>query len=792
MANKISKGILVLTLITISFSLSFSNKNVDLQVDPYENHLMFLRKEFQIGDDKAIGYVIYADTKGGKFVHAEAPGEGITCVDDTARAGVYFLRRYTEYVNKNTEKANMYQTLALETIEFCQHFRTVEGDYYNFLFEDGKLNKNGITSRPSKSWWALRALWLISEALNLFSEDESFDASYYYQQVFGTAMLFKNELDSEGLIRGYTDLSSLYIIGLANLYHYSKDSQLKDIIKQVSDGILNKQTDVLFNKIIDEGTDEFNFHSWGSRQVQALAMAYEITQKEEYYQAASNMANNLYPHMINMGPLYDYNSSNIALFPQIAYGIEAAVSSLYYLYQVEKDENYAILMAILHGFFYGNNHLNRAMIGENGEGYDGLESIFINRNAGAESTISFLLSKSLLDRIPEEYAKLSKIEVVKKSAPVLIKIENMNYGLSNVENRVENGISGLAGTTFKLRDIIEIAPGEYKVFLLGRRLNNGTFSLSLADSKTSNETHFAESPVYLGTVNKSEEEKNSETKIFFSAKFENEAFLNQLLFLPVIEYQIYSDPNLQSKKMWAFNSKKEQPYLFDFYGVKEEILPFTFMFSDVQIDLEENESTEETKYTSELIKSESGKEIMINLIDVFNNNGIGTSLEPANFDNFGGSKGAYYPEDVLKKTLKNALFSLEKIPFKVGFQENQDNILANGQMIEIKEKGQNMYILGSCDHGSFSGELEIAYNDGNKIRKEYVQLTFPDWCESGVSKDRVALELPYRYNSQDLKEWINPKIYYQNIPVEDEEIEYIKLPVVPTMHIFGITITDKK
>jgi hypothetical protein len=43
-----------------------------------------------------------------------------------------------------------------------------------------------------------------------------------------------------------------------------------------------------------------------------------------------------------------------------------------------------------------------------------------------------------------------------------------------------------------------------------------------------------------------------------------------------------------------------------------------------------------------------------------------------------------------------------------------------------------------------------------------------------------------------LKEWINPKIYYQKIPVEDEEIEYIKLPVVPTMHIFGITITDKK
>jgi len=789
MANRYSKiKKIIFVLFIVSISLSFSNKMVDLQIEPYENHLLFLRKEFKVEEKKTIGYVIYADTRGGKFVYAEAPGEGITCVDDTARTGIYFLRRYTEYNNKNDEKAKIYKKYALETLEFCQHFRTVEGDYYNFLFEDGKINKNGITSRPTKSWWALRALWLISEALTAFSEEQSFDASYYYQQAIVTAMLFKNELDSDSLIRGYTDLSSLYVIGLSNLYTYSKDNQLKEMIIKVSDGIISKQSDVLFNKIIDEGKEEFNFHSWGSRQVQALAMAYEITKKEDYYQAASNMANNLYPHMINVGPFYDYNRSNINFYPQIAYGIEAAVTSLYYLYQLKNDENFAIMMALLHGFFYGNNHLNRAMIGPNGEGYDGLESIFINRNAGAESTISFLLSKSLVDRIPEEYNILSRIEVIKKSSPVLIKIENMNYGLSNVENRVENGIAGLAGTSFKLRDLIEIAPGEYEVFLLGRRLNNGKLSLSLSDSKASFETQDVESPIYLGTVQKSEDETEKETKIFLSAKFEEEAFLNQILFLPVIEYQIFWEKDLQSKSIWAFNSNLEQGYIFNLYGVQEEISPFHFMFSNVLIDINLNQSTEETRYSPEVIKSESGKEVMINLIDVFNNNGIGNPLEPANFDNFGGSKGAYYPEDVIKKSLGNGHFSFDTIPFNVGFQEKQDNILANGQIIEINEKGQYLYILGSCDHGRFSGELEIAYKDGEKTRKDYIQLTFPDWCDSGASKDTVALELQYRYNSQDLKEWINPKVYYQKIPAKNEEINYIKLPVLPTMHIFGITL----
>jgi len=756
--------------------------------DNHENHLMFLRKPFQIQENMVFGYVIYADTKGGEFVHASAPGEGITCVDDTVRAGIYFLRKYADCLDPHSENARRYLSLALETIEFCQCFRTIEGDYYNFLFEDGSINEHGITSRPSKSWWALRALWLLSESLNILSNEEEYDKTFYYHQALATALLFKTELDSTGLIRGYTDLSSLYIIGLSNLYHYSHDEQLKLLVEKVSDGIVAKQHDVLFNGIIDEGTQEFNYHSWGSRQVQALAMAYQITGNGEYLESACKMADHLYPHLINMGPLYSYNRSNITLFPQIAYGVEAAVASLYALYQIEKDEKYAYMMSLLHGFFYGNNHLNSVMIGENGEGYDGLESVFINRNAGAESTISFLLSKSLVDRIPEKYSGLSRIEVLKKSTPILIKIENMNHGLSNVENRVENGMSGLAGKSFKLRDVIEIGPGEYHVFLLGKRLNDGDFSLSLSDSKTSYETQNTESPVHLGTVNKTHEETDTETKVFFSAKFNGEAFLNQLLFLPVIEYQVYSEKDLQTQKIWAFTSSQEKSFMFNLFGLNKPITPLTFMISDVFVDINQQKTIEEVNYTPELIESETGNEIMINLFEVFNNNGIGTPLEPANFDNLGGSKGAYYPEDALKKQTINDILSIGKILFSVGFQEEQDNIITNGQNIEINKKGNFLYILGSCDHGSFSGELEITYNDGENLVKEYVQLTFPDWCDSGGNQESVAVEIPFRYNSQDLKEWINPKIYYQKIPIREKEIKTIKLPIIPTMHVFGITV----
>ena len=59
------------------------------------NHLEFLRDEFQIENETKIGYWIYAEKYGDKYVHTEAKGEGVTCVDDVARVAGYILN----YIN---------------------------------------------------------------------------------------------------------------------------------------------------------------------------------------------------------------------------------------------------------------------------------------------------------------------------------------------------------------------------------------------------------------------------------------------------------------------------------------------------------------------------------------------------------------------------------------------------------------------------------------------------------------------------------------------------------------------
>ncbi|WP_129409446.1 hypothetical protein [Marinitoga lauensis] len=44
-------------------------------IDINFNHLEFLRDNFKIGNKKVIGYWIYADKYGDKFIHKSAPGK---------------------------------------------------------------------------------------------------------------------------------------------------------------------------------------------------------------------------------------------------------------------------------------------------------------------------------------------------------------------------------------------------------------------------------------------------------------------------------------------------------------------------------------------------------------------------------------------------------------------------------------------------------------------------------------------------------------------------------------------
>jgi hypothetical protein len=765
--NHMKQTLIIFLILTAIFTTSFSN------LPKEEQHLMFLRSELPVEGEKKVGYIIYADKKAGEYVHTDANGEGISCVDDTARAGLYFLNKFVNLEDKNSVQAKRYQSLLLETVDFCEAFRTRTGDYYNFVFEDGEINRKGITSRPSASWWALRELWLLSEALNVLGDSEDFNRESIYKKAEQTATLFIEELDSEGLIRGYSDLSALYVISLVNLYDYSEDENWLNLVQTVSNGLLSKKSDVVFNGIIDEGKDVFNYHSWGSRQVQALSMAYSVTQNEDYLSTARAMADSLYTHMINIGPFYNFTPTNMTLFSQIAYGTEAAVTSLYHLYEVSGEEKYALLMALHTGFFFGNNHLNRMMVGKNGEGFDGLEKVFINSNSGAESTISYLLSLSLLERLPEEITKFAFMQPVHKSDYLLIEAENMDSGLSNCDTEVRNGIEGVAGQSFILKEPFKLEKGKYDVFIFGDDLEEAQLKFYMGKSKIE-QILTSENPNYLGRVENLTEE---ELRIIFSCKSEKEVFINQILCLPVIEYQIFKEGEINH--LIAFNTTDET-VTFEYQTIDGN----GYLQSETNFDLRaEDIESAKVLFEIETDKAISGFSIL-NLEKAMTNNGIGTALQPGNLDNYSGKTGAYYPEEKITAKTENDIVYFNEIPFRISTGE-QDNLIPGGQVLKVNESADVLYLFGSCDHGSFSGDIEVCYSDHEK---EYFSLSFPDWCADIRDEGIIALEVPYRYDSNNLKEWIKPKIYALELQLKGKEIDTVAFPEIPTMHVFGMTL----
>ena len=90
---------------------------------------------------------------------------------------------------------------------------------------------------------------------------------------------------------------------------------------------------------------------------------------------------------------------------QIAYNVEPAVKSVVEAYLLTGDEKYKTLAAILSSWFFGNNTARiRFYSEESGICFDGtIDSIHVNRNSGAESTIEALLTFVEIHRMGEHF-----------------------------------------------------------------------------------------------------------------------------------------------------------------------------------------------------------------------------------------------------------------------------------------------------------------------------------------------------------------------------------------------------
>ena len=716
------------------------------------NHLEFLRDEFQVEGQTKIGYWIYAEKFGDKYVHTEAKGEGVTCVDDVARVAVLYTELY-----KIDNKA-FYLQRAKEALDFVMAFQDTDGDFYNFVFSDGKINKQGITSRKSANWWAARAFWSIANAIEIFETDKEFQ-----EQLINSAKLSYNflskSLDENYFLNHNSDVSSVFLLGVIEYYKYTKDEKVKELAIKVGDSILKTQIlEGFLTGAYNEGENILVWHSWGSRQAEALLELYKITQDQRYLDSAEIIANEFYPVLLSLGPVYEI-AEYVRLYPQIAYAVEPAISTLTKLYEVTKKDKYAYMASFFGGFYEKNNHLNTPMYGPNGEGYDSLHSVYINSNAGAESTICALLSLARIKTLPSEFQELTQATIISGRKANLFEAEKMNTGIYSFTLENINNVVLKTDESIRLRQTIDnFYPGTYEIFVSGIFEPQTTFKVTSGDHSIEGTIKSSKGINSLGLIN-----MNKNEIILYFKPDNGHIYIDQVILKPIDPLFVYKF--------------KDNYYEFTKEGI-------------IQVEYESTEIKSQYNQKIEVSIQKINESYVLNLDELFNNDGIVnfSSRKSGNFDNFEGVIGAKYPAEEIQKLLEKDIYYFENEDVYFKFKiEGKDNLICTSQELYLKGFGQianYLYIIGSSDHGNYESTLTIVYEDG---LVEEQQITFSDWCQQPFYGEEVLMELGYRYDSLGNKENINPKLYLLKIPLRNMPINSIYLPQIPTMHIFAIS-----
>jgi hypothetical protein len=374
-------------------------------------HLDHLYQEIKVNNN-SLGIIhIYAEAPDYKWV--EASGEGIACIDDAARAAVFYMN----YFNQTHNRKYLPQIKNLINFQMYMHARN--GFFYNFIWKDYTIDTTYRTSVAEPNWWSWRALWALAEAQKFYlkaNPEYSKEINKHILVTIDALGKWLTDGNKTVIYGGYelpawlpfenaADQAAVIVKALSSYYENNKSEKVKSIIEHLCAGILKMQQG-------NETTPPYSaflswqntWHAWGNSQSDALIDAGRVLNKKEYIDAAVKEIKYFYPWLIGKGFYTEFHVSKGAndvssfsdtvKFSQIAYGIRPIIFSCMNAYDLLKDTiclNTAINAV---KWFFKNNPAAALMYDpKTGVGYDGVIAFGkINFNSGAESTIESLLS----------------------------------------------------------------------------------------------------------------------------------------------------------------------------------------------------------------------------------------------------------------------------------------------------------------------------------------------------------------------------------------------------------------
>jgi|GEM_PF-521024 len=425
----INAAVLTISLITL---LSLLITAVELRAEEKQektlsvnlSHLDFLRDTVTTPEGKKLSvWAIYAEPETPGNIHGPYrrlgdDDEGLSCVDDVARAALVYLKDF----RKSDSPDSLIK--AREAIDFVTYMQLDNGLFYNFIFSDGRINREGQTSRASVDFWTMRAFWALAEGYRTF---RTIDPAYGFTlksrinliisalseghsryctvSKSSTSEEEKKRLRLQWLVGKGTDQTSVALLALSTLYETDRSEEVKALMGRYAEALLASQ---------GTSPDEFPYcsfpswqpapnvwHAWGSRQMMSLARAGRVLGKKEWIEAAEQEAQQwIMRRLASDGLIFAMGPLPITA-PAQPYGNEVLTCGLIELYRATGKEQYAIMAGLMASWFFGNNSSSRPVYdAKTGRVFDGVDGRKLNTNSGAEATVSGLLTLLELKETP--------------------------------------------------------------------------------------------------------------------------------------------------------------------------------------------------------------------------------------------------------------------------------------------------------------------------------------------------------------------------------------------------------
>lgn len=366
-------------------------------------HLESLTQQVLLNGDTVAVVDIYSEAP--EYYPIADDDEGFTCVDDVARAALFYMNRY----ERTGEESLL--VLAKRMLRFVLAMQTPEGNSYNFLLPGNTINRTHPNSVASFGWWAARGFRSIALGARLFDGvDPEFREELLAAGRRSISRL--NDIDVHMTYTGYPfgkDVAAVIVLGLLDWRRTVDDPGTDALIDKYTAWILagRHEPTAAFPHVVHEPWQNL-WHAWGQLQVEALARAGAALDREEWLASARDEAESWHRRYLIAQPIayfefVDGDTANTRHYAQIAYDLNCVVQGNRALYDVTGEEAFAQVAGVAGSWLLGNNVTNEPMYdAATGRGYDGIISANErNLNSGAESTIESLLALEALAGLPD-------------------------------------------------------------------------------------------------------------------------------------------------------------------------------------------------------------------------------------------------------------------------------------------------------------------------------------------------------------------------------------------------------